>query len=74
MTVLAITDEDASALDQFFVVRQQFPLHIARDPDQRTLSHFGVRSLPSFALLDGQGKLVSPLTNSLRDLPTQTAE
>ena len=74
VTVLAITDEDVPALDQFFVVRQQFPLLIARDPDQRTMSHFGVRSLPSLALLDSQGKLVSPLTNSLRDLPTETAE
>jgi thiol-disulfide isomerase/thioredoxin len=74
VTVLAITDEDAPALDQFFVVRQPFPLLIARDPEQRTMSHFGVRSLPSFALLDRQGKLVSPVTNSLRDLPTETAE
>jgi thiol-disulfide isomerase/thioredoxin len=74
ITVLAITDEDAAALDQFFVVRQQFPSLIARDPEQRTLAHFGVRSLPSFALLDSQGKLVSPVTSALRDLPTDSAE
>jgi thiol-disulfide isomerase/thioredoxin len=74
IAVLAITDEDASALDQFFVVRQQFPALIARDPEQRTMSLFGVRALPSFALLDGQGKLVSPVTSSLQNLPTETAQ
>jgi thiol-disulfide isomerase/thioredoxin len=74
LPVLAITDEDAPALDQFFLVRQQFPSLVARDPEQRTMSLFGVRALPSFALLDGQGKLVSPLTSSLRDLPTETAQ
>jgi thiol-disulfide isomerase/thioredoxin len=69
VTVLAVSDEDTFALDQFFVPRQQFPLLVARDPEQRTFSRFGVRSLPSFALLDGDRKLQSPVTNSLRDLP-----
>jgi len=74
VTVLAITDEDASALDQFFLFRQPFPSLVARDPEQRTMAHFGVRALPSFALLDGQGKLTGPVTNSVRDLPAEIVE
>jgi thiol-disulfide isomerase/thioredoxin len=74
LTVLAITDEDAATLDQFFVVRQPFPPLIARDPDQRAMAHFGVRALPSFALLDSQRRLVSPVTSSLRELPSETVE
>lgn len=71
VTVLAITDEDTLALDEFFVNRPQFPPLVARDPEQRFFSQFGVRSLPSFALLDGQRKLVSPVTTSLQDLPVE---
>jgi len=33
-----------------------------------------VHSLPSFVLLDGQGKVASPLTSSLRELPTLVPE
>jgi thiol-disulfide isomerase/thioredoxin len=71
VSVLAITDEDTLALDEFFVNRPQFPPLVARDPEQRLFSQFGVRALPSFALLDGQRKLVGPVTTSLQDLPME---
>lgn len=71
VTVLAITDEDTLALDEFFMGRHESPSLIARDPEQRTFTQFGVRSLPSFALLDGSRKLVSPVTSALHELPTE---
>jgi thiol-disulfide isomerase/thioredoxin len=71
VSVLAITDEDTLALDEFFVNRPQFPPLVTRDPEQRLFSQFGVRALPSFALLDGQRKLVGPVTTSLQDLPME---
>lgn len=74
VTVWAISDEDAAALDEFFVTHSQFPSIVARDPEQRIFSQFGVRSLPSFALLDGERKLVSPVTTSLQELPAEIRE
>jgi thiol-disulfide isomerase/thioredoxin len=71
--VLAITDEDAFALDEFFLTRPQFPSLVARDPEQRLFSQFGIRNLPSFALLDGHRKLACPVTSSLQELPADVA-
>jgi len=72
--VLAVTDEDAAVLDQFFTAQREFPALVARDPGQQSMSRLGVHSLPSFVLLDGQGKVASPLTSSLRELPTLVPE
>lgn len=74
VTVLAITDEEPAVLEQFFVVRPPFPPVVARDPEQRTMSQFGVRSLPAFALLDAEGRLVSQVSNALPDLTTELGQ
>jgi thiol-disulfide isomerase/thioredoxin len=74
LPVLAITDEDASALDQFFALPRDFPALVSRDPDHQTQSRFGVRNLPSFVLLNSQGKMASPLTSWLRELPAEMAQ
>ena len=69
VTVLAITDEETAALDPFLATQRDFPALVARDPGQQTMSFWGVRNLPSFVLIDGQGRIASPLTSSLRELP-----
>jgi thiol-disulfide isomerase/thioredoxin len=74
VTVLAVTDEDAAVLDQFFATRREFPALVVRDPGQQSMSRLGVRSFPSFVLLDGQGRVASPLTNWLRELPELVPE
>ena len=74
VTVLAVTDEDAAVLDQFFATQREFPALVARDPGQQSMSRLGVHSLPSFVLLDGLGRVASPLTSSLRELPTLVPE
>jgi thiol-disulfide isomerase/thioredoxin len=65
MTVLAITDEDDATLGPFFALARDFPALVARDPGQQTMSRWGVRNLPSFVLIDGQGRV----TSSPRELP-----
>ena len=69
VTVLAITDEESAALDSFLATQRDFPALVARDPGQQTMSYWGVLNLPSFVLIDDQGRVASPLTSSLRELP-----
>jgi thiol-disulfide isomerase/thioredoxin len=71
VTILAVTDEDAATLDQFFAIQREFPSLVSRDPGQQTMSRFGVRNLPSLLLLDGRGRVASAMTSSLRELPTE---
>ena len=74
VVILAITDEEAATLDSFFATARGFPALVARDPGQQSMSRWGVRNLPSFVLIDHQGRVASPLTSSLRDLPALPAE
>jgi len=69
LNVLAITDESESTLDNFFAAPREVPRLISRDPGRQTMFRFGVRDLPAFILLDAQGKMVNPATNSVQDLP-----
>jgi thiol-disulfide isomerase/thioredoxin len=73
-TVLAVTAEDAAVLDQFFATPRDFPALVARDPGQQSMARLGVRSFPSFVLVDGQGRVASLVTDSLRDLPEPTSD
>ncbi len=54
--VVAITDESAETLEEFFRGRHaEFPTIIARDPRRRTFRSYGVSGTPTFVLLDRGG-------------------
>jgi len=74
LTILAITPESEADLNRFFAAPRDFPWLVSRDPDGRAMSRLGLHFLPSFLLLDGQGKVASPVTSSLRDLPIAIAQ
>jgi thiol-disulfide isomerase/thioredoxin len=74
LTILAITDDSEANLERFLAVPREFPALIARDPGRQLGARFGVRSLPSFVLLDGQGRVANTATNYLRDLPADGTE
>jgi thiol-disulfide isomerase/thioredoxin len=74
ITVVAVTSEDEATLDQFFATHREFPALVARDPGDHTMARLGVRSYPSFILIDSQGRVASGVTNSLRELPAQAPE
>jgi thiol-disulfide isomerase/thioredoxin len=58
--VIAVTDEDAEALDAFFKkFGSPFPKTVAIDELHRGFDAFGVKSRPLFVLLDGKGTVVA---------------
>ena len=74
LAILAVTDDNEANLDRFFAVPREFPSVVGQDPAHQLGARFGVRALPTFVLLDGQGKLGSEVTNSLRDLPEENRQ
>jgi len=69
LTVLAISHESESDLDRFFASSPDFPEFVSRDPEGRSISRLGQRTIPTFLLLDGQGKLASKIVHSPEELP-----
>ena len=59
MALLAITDETEATLDRFLEQHREFPWSIGRDPGRQVTSRFGIRDVPTFVLIDGQGKIGS---------------
>ncbi len=58
--VLAVTDEESTALDAFFAASAvEFPPVVLRDVRRRTHRTWGVSGTPTFVLVDGAGKVVS---------------
>lgn len=54
--VVAITDESAETLQEFFRgAHAEFPTIVARDPRRRTFRSYGVSGTPTFVLLDRGG-------------------
>lgn len=74
LEVLAITDDSEANLERFFAVPREFPSAVARDLGRQLVARVGVRVLPTFVLLDGQGRVASPLTSRLRELATPSNE
>ena len=74
LTVLAISLDTESDLNRFFAAPRDFPALVSRDPEARLSTLLGVRAVPSFVLIDGQGKVASKVTNYLRELPEQGEE
>jgi len=70
LTVLAISDDTEPVLDSYFARDRPFPSVVSRDPERQTMFRFGINSLPSFVLLDAQGRVASAVVHSLRDLPS----
>lgn len=61
--VVAISDEPREQLDRFFErFTGAFPAIVATDPDRRTFSAFGVNGIPTFVLVDGEGRVRSTAT------------
>jgi thiol-disulfide isomerase/thioredoxin len=72
--VVAITDESPDVLDAFFArLRREFPRDVARDPGRQTIFRFGVRSLPSFVLLDARGAVASEVVGDPATLEVPSA-
>ena len=69
LALLAVTDDSEANLDRFFATHREFSSVVGRDPGHQLGARLGVRALPTFVLLDGEGRLASAVTNSLRDLP-----
>jgi thiol-disulfide isomerase/thioredoxin len=74
LDVLAVAHETVADLDRFFAVARDFPALVARDPEARLASRIGLRAIPSFVLLDGQGKAASRIIHSPRELPGTDGE
>jgi thiol-disulfide isomerase/thioredoxin len=74
LTVVAIAQESAADLDRFFATVRQFPALVGRDAEARATARLGLRAIPSFLLIDGQGRVASRLTHSLRDVEAALAE
>jgi thiol-disulfide isomerase/thioredoxin len=74
LTVLAVAHETEADLDRFFATAREFPALVARDPEARTALRLGLRSIPSFVFLDGQGKAASKIVHSPRELPGAETE
>jgi thioredoxin-related protein len=54
--VVAITDESAETLQEFFAgAHAAFPAIVARDPRRRTFRSYGVSGTPTFVLVDRGG-------------------
>ena len=70
LTVLAISDDTEPMLDHFFARDRPFPSLVSRDPGRQTMFRFGINSLPSFVLLDAQGRVASAVVHSVRELPS----
>lgn len=61
--VVAISDEPREQLDRFFTgFSGTFPAIVTTDPDRRTFSAFGVNGIPTFVLVDGDGRVRSTAT------------
>jgi thiol-disulfide isomerase/thioredoxin len=69
LTVLAIAHETEADLARFFATSPEFPALVVRDPEARTALRLGLRVIPSLVLVDGQGKVASPIVHRPRDLP-----
>jgi thiol-disulfide isomerase/thioredoxin len=74
LTVLAVAHETEADLDRFFAAPREFPALVARDPEARTALRLGLRSIPSFVFIDGQGKAATKIVHSLRELPADGGE
>jgi thiol-disulfide isomerase/thioredoxin len=58
--VIAITDEEQEALDEFFgEFGRPFPERVARDEARRAFRAYGVSGTPTFVLIDGEGVIRS---------------
>ena len=61
--VVAITDEPQETVSGFFSGwKQPFPANVALDELRRTFIAYGVNGVPTFVLVDGQGKVTSHRT------------
>jgi len=74
LTVLAVAHETEADLDRFFATAREFPALVARDPEARAALRLGLRSIPSFVLVDGQGNAATKIVHSLRELPADDGE
>jgi len=74
LDVLAITSESEADIARFFATAPEFPSLVARDPEARASSLLGLRAIPAFLLLDGQGRARGPIVHSPRELPEMAAE
>jgi thiol-disulfide isomerase/thioredoxin len=74
LTVVAIAHETEADLDRFFATAREFPARVARDPEARTALRFGLRAIPSFVLVDGQGKAATKIIHHLQELPADSGE
>jgi thiol-disulfide isomerase/thioredoxin len=61
--VVAITDEPSATVGGFFSGwKRPFPANVALDELRRTFIAYGVNGVPTFVLVDGQGKVTSHRT------------
>ncbi len=61
--VVAITEEPRDTVDAFFrTFKSPFPETVALDQERKTLTAFGVSGLPTFVLVDGDGKIKTQTT------------
>jgi hypothetical protein len=60
-------------LDGYFAHDRPVPSLVSRDPGRQTMFRFGIDGLPSFVLLDTQGRVASAVVHSVRDLPSDGA-
>ena len=74
LDVLAITSDSEADLARFFATAPEFPSLVARDPEARASSLLGLRAIPAFLLVDGQGRARGPIVHSPRELPEMAAE
>jgi thiol-disulfide isomerase/thioredoxin len=72
LTVLAVAHETEADLDRFFATAREFPALVARDPEARAALRLGLRSIPAFVLIDGQGKSATKIVHSLQELPADS--
>jgi thiol-disulfide isomerase/thioredoxin len=74
LTVAAVAHETEADLDRFFATAREFPALVVRDPEARAALRLRLRAIPAFVLLDGQGKAVTKIVHSLRELPAESGE
>ncbi len=61
--VIAVTDEDPTRLDAFFAIHAgPFPAIVATDQDRRSFVDYGVGGVPTFVLVDGEGRVAAHAT------------
>jgi thiol-disulfide isomerase/thioredoxin len=67
--VIAITDEEPDALDEFFAkFNQPFPHLVVIDELRQAFVSYGVNGVPTFVLVDGEGKVAGYQTGYLGTL------